>query len=37
MLEYILYGVGFVSLLGAMWLALRAKAHKAAQEAHAAA
>ena len=27
MLEYILYGVGFVSLLVAMWLALRAKAH----------
>lgn len=35
MIEYILYGVGFASLLGAMWLALRAKAHKAAQEAHA--
>lgn len=37
MLEYILYGVGFVSLIGAMWLALRAKAQKAAQAAHAAA
>ena len=37
MLEYILYGVGFISLIGAMWLALRAKAQKAAQEAHAAA
>ena len=30
MLEYILYGVGFVSLIGVMWLALRAKAKKAA-------
>ncbi len=37
MLEYILYGVGFISLIGAMWLALRAKAQKAAKAAHAAA
>jgi hypothetical protein len=28
MLEYILYGVGFVSLVAVMWLALRAKANK---------
>lgn len=28
MIEYILYGVGFVSLIGVMWLALRAKANK---------
>ncbi len=35
MLEYILYGVGFFSLVGIMWLALRAKANKAAQTAEA--
>jgi hypothetical protein len=28
MIEYILYGVGFVSLVGVMWLALRAKSNK---------
>jgi len=28
MIEYILYGVGFFSLIGVMWLALRAKAKK---------
>jgi hypothetical protein len=28
MIEYILYGVGFVSLIGVMWLALRAKSNK---------
>ncbi|GLI93520.1 hypothetical protein [Methylocystis echinoides] len=33
MLEYILYGVGFFGLVGVMILALRAKAHKAAQTA----
>ena len=37
MIEYILYAVGFVSLVGAMWLALRAKANRNAQEAHVAA
>lgn len=35
MFEYILYGVGFVTLVGVMWLALRAKANKAADSAHA--
>jgi hypothetical protein len=28
MIEYILYGVGFVSLVGVMWLAFRAKSNK---------
>lgn len=28
MIEYILYGVGFFSLIGVMWLALRAKSNK---------
>lgn len=31
MLEYILYGVGFVSLIGLLWLALRAKSSKKTQ------
>lgn len=34
MLEYILYGVGFFGLVGVMWLALRAKAHKATEAAN---
>lgn len=37
MIEYILYTVGFVSLVGAMWLALRAKANRNAEQAHVAA
>jgi hypothetical protein len=37
MLEYILYGVGFVSLIGVMWLTLRARARRAAEGAHVAA
>lgn len=35
MIEYILYGVGFVSLIGVMWLTLRAKSQKAAETANA--
>ncbi|MGJ0509503.1 MAG: hypothetical protein ACR652_20745 [Methylocystis sp.] len=35
MIEYILYGVGFFALVGVMLLALRAKAHKAAETANA--
>lgn len=31
MLEYILYAVGFVSLIGLLWLALRAKSNKKTQ------
>lgn len=34
MIEYILYGVGFVSLIGVMWLTLRAKARKVIDAAH---
>jgi len=37
MIEYILYAVGFVSLVGAMWLVLRAKANREAEQAHVAA
>lgn len=33
MIEYILYAVGFVSLVGAMWLAIRAKANRDAERA----
>jgi hypothetical protein len=35
MIEYILYGVAFLALVGVMTLALRAKAHKAAETANA--
>lgn len=35
LLEYILYGVGFFSLVGVMWLALRAKSRKAIETANA--
>jgi hypothetical protein len=35
MIEYILYGVGFVSLIGVMWLTLRARARRAIDGAHA--
>jgi hypothetical protein len=34
MIEYILYGVGFVSLIGVMWLTLRAKTRKAVEASH---
>jgi hypothetical protein len=37
MIEYILYAVGFVSLVGAMWLAIRAKANRDAEQAQVAA
>ena len=37
MIEYILYAVGFVSLVGVMWLALRAKASREAEQASVAA
>jgi hypothetical protein len=35
MIEYILYGVAFLALVGVMTLALRAKAHKASETANA--
>lgn len=35
MIEYILYGVGFVSLIGVMWLTLRARSRRAMEAAHA--
>ncbi len=35
MLEYILYAVGFFSLVGVMWMALRAKSNKAVETADA--
>jgi hypothetical protein len=37
MIEYILYAVGFVALVGVMWLVLRAKANREAGEAQVAA
>jgi hypothetical protein len=35
MIEYILYGVGFVSLIGVMWLTLRARGRRAMDASHA--